>query len=48
MHTHGLGFSAYTFEAVSLSHRVQFSLLDEVSDVVGSWDGCVLEEWESF
>lgn len=45
-HTQGLSFSAHTFEAVSFFHRVQVSLLNEVSDVVGSRDGCVLEEWE--
>lgn len=38
-----LGFPAQAFKPVGLPHRVQFSFLNEVPDVVETWAGCVLE-----
>lgn len=42
-HTHRLGFPARAFKPIGLPHRVQFSFFDEVSDVIETWDWCVLE-----
>lgn len=43
VHAHSLGFPAQAFKPVGLPHRVQFSFLDEIPDVIETWDGCVLE-----
>lgn len=39
-----VGFSPHTFKPIGLHHRVQLSFLDEVSNVIETGDGCVLEE----
>ena len=41
-----LGFSAHTFEAIGLPHRVQLSFPDEVSNMIETRGACVLEEDE--
>lgn len=41
-----VGFPARAFEPVRLPHWVQFSLFDEVADVIETRDGRVLEECE--
>lgn len=41
-----LAFSADAFEPIHLPHWVQFSLFDEIADVIETWVGCVLKEQE--
>lgn len=43
MYAQHLGLSAHTFEPIGLLHWVQFSLFDEVADVIVTRVGRVLE-----